>query len=103
MTTRDYVKILFRQKGVIFITMSTVMTAAVLGILLRTPVFESQVKMLITGQKQAQAEYYKDIGIDGYRSTQITLTQSEIVKSDPIIERAVMVLGLQKKPFDYEK
>ncbi|MBN1586371.1 MAG: hypothetical protein JW937_02960 [Candidatus Omnitrophica bacterium] len=103
LTVRDYVRVVFRQKGVIFATFVTVMVMAVLGALLKTPVYESQVKMLISGRKQAQAEYYTDISISSYRSAQITLTQTEIVTSDPVIERTVSVLGLAKKPFDYEK
>ncbi|MCA9405972.1 MAG: hypothetical protein KC684_05500 [Candidatus Omnitrophica bacterium] len=102
MTTRDYIKILFRHKLVIFLTMTTVMVAAIFGVLLRTPQYESQVKMLISGQKQAQAEYYTDIGLGGLRSIQMTLTQSEIVQSDPVIGRAVSVLKLDQLPLDYE-
>lgn len=102
MTSRDYIGVLFRHRGVILTTIMTVVTIVIAVVLLRTHVFQSEVKMLISGQKQAQAEYYTDIGIDGFRSAHITLTQSEIVTSDPVIERAVSVLGLAKKPLDYE-
>ncbi len=101
-TSRDYIRVLFRQKWAIILTIATVMATAVLGVMLRTPEYEAQVKMLISGQKQTQAEYYSDIGMSGLRSEQITLTQSEIVTSDPVLERAVTVLGLAKKPLDYE-
>lgn len=103
MTTRDYVKVLFRHKVVMILTMLTMMATAIFGTLMITPIYESQVKMLITGRKQAQAEYYTDIGLNGTRSAMITLTQSEIVLSDPVLERVVSVSGLAKRPLDYEK
>lgn len=103
MTARDYIRVLFRQKAVIFTTIILVVFAVVLGVMLKTPVYQAQVKMLISGQKQAHAEYYTDVRISGLRTAQIALTQSEIVVSDPVIERSVAVLGLAKRPFDYEK
>ncbi len=102
-TLRDYVRILFHHKGVIVATIGTVMALVIFAVLFMTDIYEAQVKMLISGQKQVQADYYTDIGTGGMRSVQINLTQSEIVSSDPVIERAVSVLGLAKKPFDYEK
>ncbi len=103
MTSRDYIRVLFRHKRVVFMTILTVISTAITGVILKTPVYQARVKMLITGQKRTQADYYSDIGIGGMRSLQIAQTQSEIVTSDPVIERAVSVLGLAKKPFDYEK
>ena len=101
-TSRDYVKVLFRHKGVIFTTVATVMATVVAGLLLNTQVYEAQVKMLISGQKRAQADYYTDIGFGGGASMRLTMTQSEIVNSDPVIERAVKVLRLAQRPLDYE-
>ncbi len=103
MTPRDYIRILFRRKWAIVSTIATVMVISVIGIWMRTPLYEAQVKMLISGQKQAQAAYYTDMRFSGGRSSQTILTQSEIVKSDPVIERAAAVLGLANKPLDYEK
>lgn len=103
MTARDYLRVLFRHKWVMLTALITVMAAISAGIEYKTPMYEAQVKMLISGQKQAQAEYYTDIGYSGSRSTQIAMTQSEIVPSDPVIERAVWALSLHKRPFDYEK
>lgn len=103
MTARDYIRILFRRKGIIFSTILTVMTLSIVGVMFRTPIYEAQVKLLISGQKQAQASYYTDMRFSGGRSAQTILTQSEIVKSDPVVERAAAVLGLANKPIDYEK
>ncbi|MCG8432361.1 MAG: Wzz/FepE/Etk N-terminal domain-containing protein [Candidatus Omnitrophica bacterium] len=102
MTLRDYAGVLFRRKWVIIAAVITMTATVIIGLLLKTPVYEAQVMMLISGRKQAQAEYYTDIPVWSGRSSQIALTQSEIVTSDPVIERAVSVLGLAKLPLDYE-
>jgi len=104
MTLRDYIGVLFRHKAVIITTIGVMMSTIVIGVLLKTPVYQAQVKMLITGQKPTQADYYDDIGRGASRSSiQVMMTQKEIATSDPVIERAVSVLGLAKKPLDYEK
>jgi len=100
-TLRDYVRILFRQKWVIIITCVTVITTVFLGLKLKTRVYEAQVKMLISAEKQIDSPYYRDIL--GNRNVEIALTQSEIVKSNPVIERVVKALKLYERPLDYEK
>jgi capsular polysaccharide biosynthesis protein len=102
-TLRDYLRVLFRQKTVIITAFITVMVTVTIGLMLKTPVYESQVKMLISGQKQVEASYYRDLIRDGSFRSDATLTQSEIVKSNPVIERAVRALELDKRPLDYEK
>ncbi|MFA6217686.1 MAG: GNVR domain-containing protein [Candidatus Omnitrophota bacterium] len=101
-TLRDYMRVLFRQKAVIITAFITVMLTVILGITLKTPVYESQVKLLISGEKQVEATYYREL-MAGGRNVEIALTQSEIVKSNPVIERAIKSLGLNQKPLDYEK
>lgn len=100
LTIRDYFKVLFRQKAVIITTILTVIITVVIGLELKTPVYESQVKILISAQKQVESPYYRDLM--GPQNT-ISLTQSEIVRSNPVIERAVRLLNLDKRPLDYEK
>jgi len=99
LTLRDYLKVLFRQKLVVVVTIVTVMITVVIGLQLKTPVYESSVKMLISSQKNVESPYYRELA--GFQNVQITLTQSEIVKSSPVIERAVKATGI--KPLDYEK
>jgi capsular exopolysaccharide synthesis family protein len=101
-TTRDYIRVLFRQKWVFVASFVTMMATVIAGVLMKTPVYQSEVTMLISGQKRSQTEYYTDVGLIGVRSNQISMTQSQIVQSDPVIERAVAVLGLAEKPLDYE-
>ncbi len=100
-TFRDYLKVLFRQKAVIITTFVTVMLTVGIGMLFKTPVYQSSVKVLISAEKQVEAPYYRDLL--GSRESEIVLTQSEIVNSAPIIERAVSVIGLYDRPLDYEK
>ncbi|CAG1769427.1 hypothetical protein BAC3_00277 [uncultured bacterium] len=98
---RDYIRTIFRHKAVIITTFITVTLSAIVGLELQTPKYESKVKLLISAQKQVESPYYRGLGygVGGGIST----TQSEIVTSNPVIERAVKVLKLDERPSDYEK
>lgn len=100
MTARDYLRILFRQKAVIIICVITAMAIVVAGLFFRTPVYEAKVKLLVSAAKQVESPYYRDMG--GLRGSQMVLTQSQIVKSNPVMQLSVNALGLNKKPLDYE-
>lgn len=100
-TLRDYLSVIFRRKSVIMTTFITVMISVVLGLELKTPVYEAGVKMLITARKQTTSPFYKDMA--GYQQTQASITQSEIVNSNPVMERAVRILRLHERSPDYEK
>jgi len=102
-TLRDYLRVIFRQKAVIITAFITVMVTVTLGLMLKTHVYESHVKMLISGEKQVEASYYRDLIRGGFTRSDVTLTQSEIVKSNHVLERAVKALELYKRPLDYEK
>lgn len=102
-TLRDYLRVIFRQKAVIITAFITVMVTVTIGLMLKTPVYESQVKMLISGEKQVESSYYRDLIRDGSFRSDVTLTQSEIVTSNPVLERAIKALGLDQRPLDYEK
>lgn len=99
-TLRDYVRVLFRQKSVIILTVITVVATVGMGLKLKTPVYEAQVKILISAEKQVESPYYRELL--GQRNAEVSLTQSEIVRSKPVIERAVQVLGLAQQPLTYE-
>jgi len=99
LTLRDYLRVVFRQKWIILLCFFTVMVTVAMGLMLKTRVYKSQVKLLISGQKAVESPYYTDIG---YQNMQVTLTQSEIVRSNPVMERAVRALGFSQRPLDYE-
>ncbi len=100
-TLRDYLRVLFRHKAVMLVTVLTVCFTVFVGLKLKTKVYEAQVKMLISAEKQVEAPYYKEFY--GSRNVQQTLTQSEIVKSMPVLSRVVRALHLDKRPLDDEK
>lgn len=101
LTFRDYIRIIFRQKAVVFTCIITMIGATYIGLKLKTPVYQSSVKMLITAEKQVEAPYYRNLLRS--QSEEVVLTQSEIVKSNPVLERAVKALRLYARPLDYEK
>ncbi len=98
-TLRDYLTIVFRHKTLIITTFLTIMICAIVGLELKTPVYQAQVKMLISAEKQTLSPYYREM--ESYRVGD--LTQSEIVNSNPVLERAVSVLKLYERPSDYER
>jgi Mrp family chromosome partitioning ATPase len=100
MTQRDCLRVLFKHAGTVLLAFVTVIAATGLGLELQTPQYEAGVRMLITAEKQVESPYYRQIG--GHRSNEITLTQSEIVTSSPVIGKAVRALRLETRPPGYE-
>jgi capsular exopolysaccharide synthesis family protein len=99
LTFRDYIKIFFRQKRVIFLFIFAVLVTVVVGLQLKTSQYAATVKLLITAQKQAEATYYRDM-ID-HQNIPPALTQSEIVKSTPVVERALQALFAYRPLADF--
>lgn len=97
-TLRDYLTIIFRRKAVIITAFLTIMICVIIGLELKTSVYQAQVKILVSGEKQISSPYYQIGG-----SSQVSLTQSEIVNSNPVLERAARILKLSERPNDYEK
>lgn len=96
-TLRDYLRIVFRHKAITINTFLIIIISTVIGLELRTPVYQSHVKMLVSAEKQFESPYYKVL--QGYQH----LTQNEIVFSNPVIERAVKALRFQERPPDYDR
>ena len=95
---REYVKIFFRQKTVIFVTFFAVMI--LIGIIsqFRTPLYHAEVKMLSFTEKQFDDPYAS------YTQARMkAITHSEIIKSYPVIERVVLALKLYERSDNYEK
>ncbi|MBI4432532.1 MAG: polysaccharide biosynthesis tyrosine autokinase [Candidatus Omnitrophica bacterium] len=98
---RDYLKVLFRRKKMVFGVFMAVAIAALVALELRTPLYEARVKLLIRAEKLVESPYYRDL--DGSLKAEAVLTQSEIVKSNPVLERTVKALTLDERPLNYEK
>jgi len=100
-TVRDYLRVLFRHKAIVITTVIAVTLTVFIGLMLQTHEYEGKVKMIISAEKLVASPYYREL--IGYRDVQVALTQSEIVTSNPVIERAVKAVGLYNRPLDYEK
>jgi len=61
MTFRDYLRVPFRQKVVMNSAIITVLLMIGLYIALRTPVYESRVKILVSAQKNIQSPYQSQL------------------------------------------
>lgn len=101
MTLRDYLRVIFRHKAVVIVSVLTVSVIVALGLKMQTPAYSASVKMLVSAEKQTQAPYSRDFV--GYDRSEANVTQSEIVKSAPVLERAVRAIHLDKRPLDDEK
>ncbi len=100
-TLRDYLRVLFRHKIVIIITLITIMTTVFVGLELKTPVYEAQITMLITATTRVTSTYFRELRT--FRDFGVLLTQSELVTSRPVLEYTVKTLRLDQRPLDYEK
>jgi len=100
-TFRDSIMVLFRQKKVILAVLVATLAVTYLGLELHTPRYEAQAKLLIRAEKLIESSYYKST--DNAFKTEIVLTQSEVVKSRPVLERTVKALQLDERPLDLER
>ncbi|MBN2157878.1 MAG: hypothetical protein JW807_00680 [Spirochaetes bacterium] len=97
LTFRDFVRPLFRQKMVIFLSALIIVPSAYISLKFQTPMYQARVLIQIKGVSHVASPTYEGLG--GWR---IHLTQMAIVKSNPVIKKAVEALGLDKRPLDYE-
>ena len=98
-TLRDYLKVIFRHKYVVIVTFITIMISTFIGLELNTPIYEANIKILITAVKETEAPYYKEF----FGGGSVTQTQSEIAISNPVIARVAMALRVYERSLDYEK
>jgi len=99
LTFRDYMKVLFRQKSIIILCIIVVNLTVIVGLKFKTPLYEASVKLLISAQKESESPYYHDI--TGFQNTQLALTESEIVISRPVLDRALRAIMPYKPINDY--
>lgn len=100
MSMRDYARVIFRHKMILITSIMTTMTTVIIGLMLKTPVYEARVKMLVSAAKQVEAPYYRELAMS--QNIGIIASQAEVVNSDPVLERAVRAMGLYELPLDYE-
>ncbi len=95
---REILAGIFRKKVFVFTASFLGIVAAYIGAEFQTPIYEATVKMHIKGISQVVVNFYE--GLDSRRLHQ---TQIEIVKSEPVLRRAIYALNLQNVPRDLEK
>ncbi|MBI4698797.1 MAG: hypothetical protein HY758_07820 [Nitrospirae bacterium] len=96
-TLRDYLRIIFRHKYLFLIVILAVLIPVYLGIQLQTPLYESQVTMIVPAVKEAKAGYYRPTFLGEGITDHLSL-----VKSNAVLERVVKALKLYERPIDYE-
>ena len=100
MSPRDYACVIFRHKMILITSIMTTMATVIIGLMLKTPVYEARVKMLVSAAKQVEAPYYRELAMS--QNIGIIASQAEVVNSNPVLERAVRAMGLYELPLDYE-
>jgi uncharacterized protein involved in exopolysaccharide biosynthesis len=92
-TLRDILRILFRHKLMITVVVVVVMVSVYIAAELRTQVYRTDVRILVTGRMQKDVEVQRELGPGSLIETQLMM-----VRSKPVIERAVMALKLYERP-----
>lgn len=98
LTFRDFIRPIFRQKLVIVLAFAVIIPITYISLLFKTPVYYARVLIHIKGVSHIASPTYERLG-----SFQVHLTQMALVKSNPVIKRAVKALHLDQRPIDYEK
>ncbi|MCA9407973.1 MAG: hypothetical protein H6755_07490 [Candidatus Omnitrophica bacterium] len=101
-TVRDYLRVIFSHKVLIAFTIITVVFISYISLELKTPTYEANVNMLISAEKQVESPYYRELD-SRLAMAEIVLTQTSIVKSRQVLERAAKVLSVSVEPLAYEK
>jgi Mrp family chromosome partitioning ATPase len=94
---RDILRPLFRHKLVFLASFLIIALSVYVSLLFQTPIYEARVLIHIKGVSQIAAPTYERLG--PYR---VHLTQMSIVKSNPVIKKAVKALKLDRRELDYE-
>ena len=91
---KEFLRGFFDKLNILFTVIVFALIATYVGLKFATPLYEAQVKILITPQRQIETPYYKDVTYS--RDTDTVMTQSEIVKSKAVLERTVYALKLDE-------
>ncbi len=97
LTFRDFLRPIFRKKLLVILSCAIIIPLTYIGLKFQTPLYEARVLIHIKGITQIESSTYGNIG-----PFRIHLTQMTIVKSNPVIKRAVKALNLEKQPLNYE-
>lgn len=96
-TLRDYLRVIFKHKYLVIITIIPVVVINYVILEFKTPVYDANVKMLVAGQKIAESSYYKLTGKLG-----VSANHAALINSRQVITPVVLALKLYEVPDDYE-
>ncbi|MFI5338870.1 MAG: GumC family protein [Candidatus Methylomirabilales bacterium] len=93
---RDYLRVLYRRRWLAVTTFALVVVLVTIGTLLQTPIYEGSVRILIDREPPRVVNIQEVQPLD--TTTQdYYQTQYEIIKSRPVIERAIDTMGLTRR------
>jgi len=98
-TLRDYLRIIFKHKYLIIITVIPVMIINYVIAEFNTTTYDASVKVVVSGTKRTEATYYKELS----RNPKLVSDHAALVSSRQVITPVVMALKLYELPDDYEK
>lgn len=96
-TARDYLRIIFKRKGIIISFFLGVVLVVTIGSFIQEPVYRAQTTILIEYPEEEPILTMKRFINRSTEETSIIQTQVEIIKSRTIVGRVVKTLNLDKK------
>lgn len=98
-TVRDYLRVIFKYKAVIFITITIIMSIVLIDREIRVQnKYIASVKMLLFGATETEEVFYRK----SIQPRALVQINAEILKTKTIVERVVKTLNLDQRPIDEE-
>ncbi|SMC44091.1 Uncharacterized protein involved in exopolysaccharide biosynthesis [Desulfocicer vacuolatum DSM 3385] len=93
----EYIEILTKRKGLIFLCFVLTLSATVLFTLRTTPIYKSTAQLIIDREKTTSPITGERMEFEGYASETLTFqTHFKLIKSTPVIEKVVTALRLDQ-------
>jgi capsular exopolysaccharide synthesis family protein len=99
-TIRDFLKIIYKHRIIIIAIVLIAICTVLINLELKTPKYSASVKILISGRKTTEADYYKELNVT---FMSLLVSETNIITSSRVLERVVNALKLYQIPLDYEK
>jgi capsular polysaccharide biosynthesis protein len=97
---KDLLGVLWRRMWIVLIVAALLAGAALTFDLLRTPIYESSIRLLVGQEEQSTDFQSGNLGNDVQGLQQMTQTMSSAVVTRPVVENAIAKLGLELSPED---
>ena len=96
-TLRDFLRVIFRHTTMIITIIVITMTTVFVGLEMYTPLYQASVKMMISGQKETDVDFYKQFN---FRGPSLLKTYTETLTSKTVLKRVVESLRLYEYVLD---